>query len=91
MMIVFLGLIGATLLVVRGGVFASIRRLWPALFGCAQCFGTWVGGAAGATGLLTTGHGRILDAILVGAATGVTSLMTDAVLLNLLGGPSEGT
>jgi len=82
-------LIGATLLVVRSTVFRPIRRLWPALLECSQCTGTWVGVAAGATGVVSTGHGRLLDAVIVGAATSFLSLLADAVLLNLLGDPNE--
>jgi len=85
-----LALIGATLLVVRSVVFGPLRRFWPALFSCAQCVGTWVGLAAGATGIVTTGHGRVLDAIIIGAATSFLSLLADATLLKLLGDPSEG-
>jgi hypothetical protein len=82
-------LVGATLLVARGTVFGPIRRLWPALFLCSQCVGTWVGVAAGTSGLVTIGHGRVLDAVIVGAATSFLSLLADAVLLTLLGNPSE--
>lgn len=83
----FLALIGTTLLVVRGTVFRPIRAVWPALFGCSQCFGTWVGAAAGASGLVSAGHGRILDAVIVGAATSFLALAADAMLLRLLGEP----
>jgi hypothetical protein len=81
-------LIGTTLIVVRSALFGPVRRLWPALFQCAQCSGTWIGAAAGASGVVSTGHGRILDAIIVGAATSFLSLLADAVLLRLLGDPS---
>jgi len=63
--------------------------LRPALFRCAQCTGAWVGAAAGATGIVTTGHGRILDAVVVGAATSFLSTLADAVLLKLLGDPND--
>lgn len=82
-------LIGATLLIVRSTIFAPIRRLWPSLLGCAQCTGTWVGAVAGASGVVVTGHGRALDAVIVGAATSFLSLLADAVLLRLLGDPAE--
>lgn len=82
-------LIGTTLLVVRSTIFGPVRRLWPALLHCSQCFGTWVGIAAGASGLVRIGHGRILTALVVGAATSFLSLLADAVLLFLLGDPSE--
>ena len=88
-MITLLSLIGATLLIVRSAVLKRIRRVWPALLECAQCTGTWVGAAAGASGLVQTGHGRLVDAAVVGAATSFTALLSDALLLHLLGGPSE--
>ena len=78
-------LVGATLLMVRGTVFAPMRRLWPALLECAQCSGFWVGVAA--SSVVTTGHGRVLGALIVGAATSFLSLLVDAVLLRLLGDP----
>lgn len=89
-MIVLLGLVGTTLLIVRSVVFNRIRRVWPAMLGCAQCAGTWVGAAAGASGIVQIGHGRALDAVIVGAATSFTAMLADAILLNLLGDPSEG-
>jgi len=83
-------LVGTTLLLVHGTIFAGLRRLWPALFKCAQCVGTWVGAAAGASGLVSMGHGRVLDAVIVGAATSFLSLLAYAVLVRLLGAPEEG-
>jgi membrane protease YdiL (CAAX protease family) len=83
-------LVGTTLIVVRGTVFKRLQQAWPALFHCSQCFGVWVGSAAALGGIVTMGHGRIVDAMIVGPATSVLSLMTDAVLLKLLGDPSGG-
>jgi hypothetical protein len=83
-------LVGTTLLIVRSTIFAPIRKLWPALLGCAQCSGFWVGVAAGASSVVSTGHGRLMDAIIVGAATSFLSLLADAVLLRLLGDPADG-
>jgi hypothetical protein len=85
--VVFVALVGATLLLVRGAILAPVRSLWPALLGCAQCAGFWVGGAAGASGLAQVGHGRALDALVVGCGVSVLALLTDAVLLKLLGDP----
>jgi hypothetical protein len=82
-----LALVGTTLIVVRGTVFKPLQRLWPALFRCSQCAGTWVGAAAGAFGVVVVGHDRVLDAVIVGAATSFLSLLADAVLLKLLGSP----
>lgn len=86
---IYVALIGLTLIVVRGTIFGPLQRLWPALFRCAQCFGMWVGAAAGASGVLTLDCGRILDAILAGASTSFLSMLADAVLLRMLGEPEE--
>jgi len=86
-LIVFCALVGVTLIVVRSTLLRPLQRLWPALFQCSQCTGTWIGFAAGASGLVQTGHGRALDAVIVGAATSFLSLLADAVLLYLLGDP----
>lgn len=81
--------VGATLLVVRGTPFKPLQRLYPPLFGCSQCTGTWVGIAAGASGLVTTGHGRVVDALVVGCATSFLALAADGLLLTLLGDPKD--
>jgi hypothetical protein len=86
-LLLVLALIGTTLIVVRGTAFRPLQKLWPALFACAQCFGFWVGVAAGASGIMATEYGRPLDAVIVGAATSFLSLLADAVLLKLLGEP----
>ena len=83
-------LIGTTLIVVRGTVFKPLQRMLPAFFQCSQCVGFWTGATAGGTGIISTGHGRILDAFIVGAASSFASLLADAVLLKLLGDPNEG-
>jgi hypothetical protein len=83
-------LIGTTLIVVRGTIVGPIRRVWPAFFQCSQCVGFWVGVGGGASGLVEVGHGRGVDAAIVGTATSFLSLLADAVLLRLLGDPSEG-
>ncbi len=85
--LLLLALIGTTLIVVRSTLFRPVQRLWPSLFHCSQCFGAWVGIAAGAKGLITTGHGHLMDMAIVGAATSFLSLLSDAVLLKLLGDP----
>jgi hypothetical protein len=82
-------LVGATLIVVRSTLFRRLQMLWPGLFRCAQCSGTWVGVAAGASGVVSLGHGRIVDAIIVGAATSFLALLAEAVLLTLLGDPDQ--
>lgn len=88
-MTIFIALVGLTLIIVRGTIFGWLQRLWPALFKCGQCTGMWVGMAAGASGVVPIGHGRILDAIILGAATSILSLLTDAILYKLLGDPEE--
>jgi hypothetical protein len=82
-------LIGATLIVVRSTLLRRVRTIWPALLGCCQCTGMWVGVVAGATGVVSVGHGRVVDAIVVGSATSFLALMADAVLMKLLGDPGE--
>jgi len=82
-------LIGATLIVVRGTIMRRVRAVWPALLGCSQCSGFWVGVIAGASGIVSVGRGRVVDAIVVGAATSFLALVADAILLKLLGDPSE--
>jgi hypothetical protein len=89
-LLLLLALVGTTLIVVRGTIFSALQRLSP-FFACSMCFGFWVGAAGGASGVVTTGHGRVLDAYAVGAATSFLSLLADAVLLKLLGDPNEGT
>jgi hypothetical protein len=83
-----LALIGTTLIVVRGTIFRPIQRLWPAFFQCSQCVGFWIGVAAGASAVITTRHGLVLDSLIVGASTSFLSMLSDAVLINLLGAPS---
>ncbi len=80
---IYLALIGLTLIVSRGTIFLPIQKRWPA-FKCAQCTGMWTGAAAGVSGIVTTGHGRILDAVIVGCATSFMSLAANAVLIRLL-------
>ena len=80
-------LIGATLILVRGTIFRPLQNRWPVLFRCCQCTGMWVGMVAGASGVVTVGHGPLIDALVVGAATSVLSMGTDGILLKLLGEP----
>lgn len=82
-------LVGATLVLVRSTLFRPVQRLYPPLFGCAQCAGFWVGALGGAAGLASVGRGRVVDALACGFATSLLSLLADAVLLNLLGDPNE--
>lgn len=85
----YIALIGLTLIIVRGTIFTQLRRLWPEFLGCAQCTGMWVGMVAGASGVVQSGHGRVLDTIVVGASTSFLSMLSDAVMLKLLGDPES--
>lgn len=82
-------LVGATLLVARAAIFGPLQRLYPPLFRCCQCTGWWVGALAGGSAVVPLGHGRLVDAGLVGAATSFLALLADALLLQLLGNPDE--
>jgi hypothetical protein len=86
---IFVALIGVTLIIVRGTIFRRLQQFWPALFRCAQCTGFWVGVAASAGKLVTTGQQRAVDAILVGAAISVLAMAADAVFISLLGDPNS--
>lgn len=82
----YVALVGLTLILVRGTIFAPLQRRWE-LLRCSMCCGWWVGALAGASGVAAMGHGRALDALLVGGATSCLSLATDATLVKLLGEP----
>jgi hypothetical protein len=82
-------LVGATLIVVRGAIFGPLQRLYPPLFRCCQCAGFWVGALAGGAAIVPVGHGRVIDAVVVGAATSFLALLVDAWFLQLLGNPDD--
>ena len=52
--ILLAALIGATLIIVRSTVMRRVRAIWPALLGCSQCTGTWIGAVAGVSGIERT-------------------------------------
>lgn len=87
--LILAALIGTTLIVVRGTIFARVQRFWPALFQCAQCTGFWVGVIAVASKIVTLGYSKPIDAIVVGTATSFLAMAADAVLVSLLGDPKE--
>jgi len=87
--VIWIALIGLTLIIVRGTIFEQGRRLWPGLLECSQCTGFWVGAWAGTFQLIIFGHGRALDILLGGFAISVLALSVDAALLLLLGGLKE--
>ena len=82
-------LVGATLIVTRSTLFGQTRRLWPALLGCSQCVGLWVGVAVGASGLVAPTRYCLVNALIVGASASFSALLADGVLLRLLGDPDE--
>jgi len=82
-------LVGATLIASRSTLFWPVQNIYPPLFGCSQCVGFWVGAAAGVGGLIMTGRGRIVDAVVVGSATSFLAMAADGVLLYLLGDPKD--
>jgi hypothetical protein len=84
-----LALVGVTLLITDSAIFRPIRRIWPALLKCSQCTGMWVGAVAGASGVVAAGHGRALDALIVGASASLSSYVADAVLTRLIGEPID--
>ena len=85
----YIALIGVTLILVRGTIFARFQALYPPLTRCAQCTGFWVGAAAGMAQTVSMGQGRLIDAILVGAANSFLALAAEGLLLKLLGDPEE--
>ena len=88
-----LALAGATQILVRGAIFARVRRVWPALLACALCVGFWVGAVGGFA--LRVGPAVRFDAelalavLLDGAAVALVSLLADAVLARLLDMPPD--
>lgn len=88
-LILLAALIGATLIIVRGTIFRSLQTWLPSLFRCAQCTGFWVGVVAGASRIVVVGQGRLVDAMLVGAATSFLAMAADALLVTMLGEPEE--
>jgi len=82
-------LIGTTHIVARSTIFRPLQRLWPALFHCCQCVGVWVGSAAAASGIVTTGRGLLIDILVVSTATSFTAMLADGVLSKFFGDPID--
>ena len=82
-------LVGATLIITSSAIFRRVRLLYPSLLRCSQCTGFWVGAAAGATGIVSVGRGRAVDALVVGCATSFLAQAADALLTHVLGEPNE--
>jgi hypothetical protein len=64
----FAGLVGATVILTRGSIFARVRALWPALLACPLCAGFWIG--LGGAMLLRE---RAVDTLLAGCAVGAAA------------------
>ena len=86
-----LGLVGTTIIVVRGAIFNWLRKGRIAYyFSCSMCLGF----AVGAIGAAVMAHGAhdynsVVDFFLDGASVSLLSLAADAVLLKLLGDPAD--
>jgi hypothetical protein len=86
---VVVALVGVTILIVRGGIFARVRALWPGLLGCAMCVGFWVG-AIFELATASAWTARLgVRAGLGGSIVSVCALLTDALLCRWLGDPSK--
>ncbi len=80
MLLSLLGAAGLTLLLVRGSVFARLRRAWGlrALLNCAMCTGWWVGCAVDVALEYPFAHAR--DAVVgiclfAGAVSAIATLL----------------
>jgi len=96
---VILALVGATIIITRGTIFRSLQQSrLGSFFTCSLCVGFWVG----AVSMFALRHGQgsaaghpfvwlwtVADFFLDGATVALLSLAADAVLLRLLGDPSE--
>ena len=81
-----LALVGLALVVVRGSILARLRALWPALFGCAMCWGFWTGAIGGALFSFSE-HGRepspimiLIDAVTAAGVVSLGATVADFVL-----------
>lgn len=79
MTLALIGLVGITLIISRGTIFAWLQKRVPA-FKCPQCVGMWVGIAAGAYGVIQSGHGRVIDAFVVGGAVSFLAMLFGVIL-----------
>jgi hypothetical protein len=87
-----LAAVGAALIVARGTLFRSLRRLWPALLACCQCVGFWTGVAfesVWAVSEHSAWHAAVVDAVSVGLATSLLAMLADGILIKLLGDPNQ--
>lgn len=88
---IYVALVGLTLIITHGTIFGWLQRLWPEFFRCCQCVGFWVGAHAGGIGFVELGIGRgwFVNAFFVGCITSIYALLTHGVLIRLLGDPEE--
>jgi hypothetical protein len=84
-----IGLVGVTLILVRGSIFARLRRSVPIL-GCAQCLGFWMGAVPSAYGRFGgpwTGWRNAIDilwnATIAGGVISLLSSLAEAILAAL--------
>lgn len=75
--------VGVTTVFTRGTIFAGMRGLFPVLFDCALCVGTWIGffvriaylSATDEPGYFGSGAWAGLDVLCFGALAGTCSLV----------------
>jgi hypothetical protein len=80
----WIGLVGATIIIVWSRLFSGLRKLAPTFLGCPMCIGFWVGASAGPW-LLGTEHQPIADLFLIGPAVSLLSFGIYLVLERLEG------
>ena len=87
---VIVALVGATIIITRGTIFARLQTSWPKFFTCSMCVGFWIG----AVSMLVLRPGSktwesTVDFFLDGCSISLLALAVDAVLLKLLGDPND--
>jgi hypothetical protein len=91
--LVLLGLVGVTIIVTRGDIFARWRNLfawWKSFWSCPLCVGFWIGVGHYALGHSTTiTVSNIVDHVIWGGLVGLLSLMVAAWLISHLGEPER--
>lgn len=85
----FLALVGTTIIVTRSTLFRPLQTFYPMFFACSMCVGFWVGVFAVLSGIVTPESPGLRGLFVVGTATSFLSLLSDAVLIKLLGDPNN--
>lgn len=84
MLLHLLGAAGVTNILVRGGVFAWLRRVWGLrlLLKCAMCTGWWVGVVLGLVHVREFGSiaSQIVEIVIVGGAVSALATLLDFTL-----------